>query len=593
LIISPHSPTRLYFAANKLFRSDDRGDTWKVISPDLTRQIDRNTLPVMGRIQSVDAVSKNASTSLFGNIVALDESPLKEGLLYVGTDDGLIQISEDGGQNWLKVEKVGGLPELSYVDYLLASNHSADTVYAAFDTRKNDDLRPHLLRSRDRGKTWQSISGNLPERGTVYCIAEDRVNANLLFAGTEFGLFVTVDGGNYWMQMKSGLPTTQVRDIAIHQGENDLVLATFGRGFYVLDNYSPLRILSKQFVKQPFALFPVEDSWMFMQSRGKSNMGETYYAAKNPPVGAVFTYYLKDSIKTLKQTRKAKEKKALKEGKAISYPSWDELRAEDTEEAPYLVFTVRDSKGSVVRRLKASASSGTHRVVWDFRYPDFSPVQSSQGRSRSRKSRRQNSDSGMLAMPGTYTVEAARVVRSTTTPFKGKESFQAKILANTTLPASDRKALVAFQKKITGLLRVVQGTGQLLSSLQTEVKSMRKAVYRTPEAGNGLDKELQILQKKLELLNRELSGDDTISSRNANQPPSISGRVYGLVYGQWQSTSAPTTTMRDQYKIAGELFQPVLADIRQIAGKDLPALQKQLEKLKAPWTPGRIPDWKF
>ncbi|MCK5878983.1 MAG: glycosyl hydrolase [Holophagae bacterium] len=592
LIVSPHSATRLYFAANKLFRSDDRGNTWNEVSPDLTRQIDRNTLPVMGRIQSVDAVAKNASTSLFGNIVALDESPLAEGLLYVGTDDGLIQISEDGGQNWRKMEKIGGLPELSYVDYLLASNHQADTVYAAFDMRKNNDLKPHLFRSRDRGKTWQAITSDLPERGTVYCIAEDHVNPNLLFVGTEFGLFVTVDGGNHWIQMKNGLPTTQVRDIAIHQGENDLVLGTFGRGFYVLDNYTPLRKLSEQLVKQPFVLFPVEDSWMFMQSRGKSNMGETHYAAKNPPVGAVFTYYLKDGIKTLKQIRKAKEKKALKADKPVPYPSWEELRNEDTETAPYLLFTVRDSEDNIIRRLKSSASSGTHRVVWDFRYPDVSPERGG-AEGHARRPRRQNGDSGMLTMPGSYTIEAAKVVRGSITQLEDKQSFQAKILANTTLPASDRKELVAFQQKISGLLRAVQGTGQLLSDLQKEVQAMKKAVYRTPEAGNELNQKLQALEKKLESLDRKLNGDDTISSRNANQPPSISSRVYGLVYSQWRSTSAPTTTMRNQYRIAGELFQPVLADIGGIAGKELPALQKQLETLKAPWTPGRIPDWKF
>ena len=592
LIISPHSPTRLYFAANKLFRSDDRGNTWEVVSPDLTRQIDRNTLPVMGRIQSVDAVAKNASTSLFGNIVALDESPLVEGLLYVGTDDGLIQISEDGGKNWRKVEKIGGLPELSYVDYLLASNHQKDTVFAAFDTRKNNDLRPHLFKSPDRGKTWQSIARGLPERGTVYCIAEDHINSNLLFVGTEFGLFVTLDGGKHWVQMKGSLPTTQVRDIAIKRGENDLVLATFGRGFYVLDDYSPLRRLSEQLVKQPFVLFPVKDSWMFMESRGKSNMGETHYAAKNPPMGAVFTYYLKDSIKTLKQIRKAKEKKALKEKKPVPYPSWDELRREDTETAPYLLFTVRDSDGNIVRRLKSSASSGTHRVVWDFRYPDVSPVRGgSEGLAG--RSRKQNGDSGMLAMPGVYSVEAATVVRGNITPLKGKQSFQAKILANTTLPAADRKELVAFQHKISSLLRAVQGTGQLLSDLQKEVKAMKTAAYRTPEASNELNQKLQAVEKKLESLNRRLNGDNTISSRNANQPPSISSRVYGLVYSQWRSTSSPTMTMQKQYRIAGELFQPILGKIREIATKELPDLQTQLENLKAPWTPCRIPDWKF
>ncbi len=592
LIISPHSPTRLYFAANKLFRSDDRGNTWKVISPDLTRQINRNTLPVMGRIQSVDAVAKNASTSLFGNIVALDESPLAEGLLYVGTDDGLIQISENGGKTWREIERIGNLPKLSYVDYILASGHQSDTVYAAFDTRKNNDLRPHLFRSRDRGKTWKSISANLPARGTVYCIAEDSVNPNLLFVGTEFGLFVTLDGGGNWLQMKAGLPTTQVRDIAIHRGEDDLILATFGRGFYVLDNYAPLRTLSAEIVTQPFKLFPVKNALMFIPKRGKPNMGETHYAAKNPPLGAVFTYYLKERIKTLRQIRQEKEKKALKRGERIPYPSWDELAAEDTEIPPYLVFTVRDSQGNVVRRLKATASSGIHRIIWDFRYPAVSPIRNGKTPPSGEK-HKANNDSGMLAMPGIYTIEAAKVVRGTVTSFAEKQTFRAELLANTTLPAPDRKERVSFQRQVSELLRAVQGSVDLLSELKNKVESMRTAVYRTPGAGLELDQKLRTLEKELRELDRKLNGNKTISSRNGSQPPSISGRVYELVYGQWRSTAAPTATMRTQYRITGKLFQPLLATLQKISEKQIPVLEKQLEDLKAPWTPGRVPEWKF
>ncbi|MGA8861800.1 MAG: glycosyl hydrolase, partial [Candidatus Sulfotelmatobacter sp.] len=187
VIISPHSHTRIYFAANKLFRSDDRGDTWKEISGDLTRQIDRNKLPVMGRVWEPDAVAKNQSTSFYGNIVALSESPKKEGLIYVGTDDGLIQVTADGGSSWTKYEKFAGVPDETYVSRLAASRYDANTVYAAFDNHKNEDFKPYLLRSTDAGKTWASIAGNLPENGPVLAFAEDTVNADLLFAGTEFG----------------------------------------------------------------------------------------------------------------------------------------------------------------------------------------------------------------------------------------------------------------------------------------------------------------------------------------------------------------------------------------------------------------------
>ncbi|MGD8322368.1 MAG: glycosyl hydrolase, partial [Gemmatimonadota bacterium] len=227
LLVSPHSHTRLYHAANKVFRSDDRGDSWIEISPDLTRQLDRNTLPVMGRVWGPDAVAKNASTTIYGTIVTLDESPVTEGLLYVGTDDGLIQVTEDGGGAWRKIERFPGVPERTYVNMVLASRHDAGTVYAAFNNHKNGDFTPYLLESTDEGRSWTSIASDLPERGSVYAIAEDPVVPDLLFAGTEFGVYFSRDGGGHWVELQGGgFPTVGVRDLAIQGRENDLVLAT-------------------------------------------------------------------------------------------------------------------------------------------------------------------------------------------------------------------------------------------------------------------------------------------------------------------------------------------------------------------------------
>lgn len=320
IIVSPHHPHRLYFAANKLFRSDDRGDTWQVVSPDLTRQLDRNKLPVFGKIQSPEAVAKNASTSFYGNIVALDESPVREGLLYVGTDDGLIQVSMDGGQNWVKYEKFPGVPDMTYVAYILASQHDENVVYACFDGRKQNDLKPYVLKSTDKGKTWQAITANLPQRGTVYCIAEDHVDKDLLFVGTEFGVWFSSNGGRIWTKLSAGLPTTCVMDMAIQKRENDLVIATFGRGFYILEDYSPLRGLSTTKLDTEALIFPIKPALAYVQSGTKYGQGSTYYTNPNPPVGAVFTWYLKETPKTLRQQRKDQEKDLWKKKKDIEYP---------------------------------------------------------------------------------------------------------------------------------------------------------------------------------------------------------------------------------------------------------------------------------
>lgn len=585
LIISPHASTRLYFAANKLFRSDDRGDTWQAVSPDLTRQIDRNTLPVMGRIQSVDAVSKNASTSFFGNIVALSESPLQEGFLAIGTDDGLIQLSEDGGKNWQKQEKFKDVPELTYVSSVLASQHDRNLLYATFDGRKNNDLAPHILKSDNRGKSWQVISANLPAILPVYTIEEDPVNPGLLFIGTELGVYFSIDAGKKWLQLKGGLPTIAVYDLAIQKRECDLVLGTFGRGIYILDDYSPLRLITEEKFKSENSIFPIKDGLMFIPHRDRSAQGHSYYTAENPPVGVTFTYYLKDTIETQKQKRQKAEKRAIKKGEPIRYPTVAELQAEDEEEAPYLLFTITDAPGNVIRRLKAPPKTGINRLVWDFRYPSPRPVR------EEREGASEQQDSGILALPGNYQVTMGQVVKGAYTELVGPTRFKTQILAQTTLPAPDRQVLVAFQQQAAELTRAVQGAVRLTGEFDQRITLIKKAIHLTPIAGHSLLAQANALEEQLLSIRRALTGDETLNKRNENQPPSISERVNTVVYGQWRSTSAPTQTMREQYRIAGNEFAPQLEKIKLLKS-GLEALEEKLEALGAPWTPGRIPEWK-
>ncbi len=594
LILSPHSHTRLYFAAQRIFRSDDRGATWRPVSPDLTRQIDRNKLKVMGRVWSVDTVAKNASTSFYGNIVSLDESPVQEGLIYAGTDDGLIQVTEDGGATWRKGEKFPGVPDTTYVSRLLASQHDANVVYAAFENHKTGDFRPYVQRSADRGRTWTSITADLPQRGSVYALAEDHVKRNLLFAGTEFGVFFTPDGGGRWIQLKGGIPTIIVKDLSIQKRENDLVAATFGRGFYVLDDYAPLRQATAEMLEQEAALLDVKDAWMYVPAvplglKEKSFQGAGYFTAPNPPFGAVFTYYLKDEIRTLKKQRQEREKEIIKKGGDVFYPTWEELRAEDREEEPSIVLTVTDEDGAIVRRLTGPVTAGYQRVAWDLRYPPFTPTDL---KPPADDDPFQDPPAGPMAAPGRYTVSLARRAQGKETPLGTPRSFQATTLGTATLPARDREALLAFQKKTGRLQRAALGAVQTAKEAQARLDHLKKALLDTPGADASLSGEARALEARLKDLTMALTGDPTVASRNEPTPPSIVDRVQTIVYGHWTSTSDPTATHRQAYDLAASEFGGVLDKLRLLVEGDIKRLEERAESAGAPWTPGRVPRWR-
>ena len=320
-VLSPHAPTRLYLAGSRVFRSDDRGESWRAISPDLTRQIDRDTLPVMGKVWGPDAVWKNVFTTDLGVATAFDESPLREGLLYYGTDEGLVQVSEDGGQSWRKIEQFPGVPDQTYVSDLAASRHDANVVYAAFNRHKRGDFAAYLLKSADRGRTWTSIAGSLPARHVVWTILEDAEERDLAFVGTEFGLFFTADGGRQWTALGGGMPTIAVRDLAIDASGTDLVVATFGRGFYVLDDYAPLREAATAFQKDAH-IFAGKPAMLSVPETGRArgSQGEQHWMGENQPEGAVFTYWVRDAARTLRQRRQDLARAAEQKKETPAYP---------------------------------------------------------------------------------------------------------------------------------------------------------------------------------------------------------------------------------------------------------------------------------
>ncbi len=593
LIISPHDPHRLYYGANKLFRSDDRGDSWKRVSGDLTRQIDRNTLPVMGRVWSVDAVAKNNSTSFYGTIVSLDESPLQEGLLYAGTDDGLIQVSEDGGNHWRRQEKFGKVPKMSYVSDIVASLHDVNTVYASFDNHKKGDFTPYILRSDDRGKSWKDISGDLPERGTVYAIAQDHVRADLLFVGTEFGVFFTNDGGKHWIQLKGGIPTIACRDLAIQRRENDLVVGTMGRGFYVLDDYSPLRKVDAKLLEREAVLFDLRDAWLYhpatpLGGAKKASQGDGFFVADNPPFGAVFTYYLKDGYRSLREQRRKKEKETEKKGGDNLYPSWDELRKEDEEHSPAVILVVRDDHDRVVRRVPGKTGKGIHRTAWDLRLPAPHPASTKEWKAPDPWTPHPK---GPPVLPGSYSVQLYKRVEGVTTALTDPVSFEVTPLNLAKLTAQDRGETLEFRKETAELRRAVMGAQRSVGEAQNRIDHLRVALRETPGADPSLMDELDRIEARLHALRTLLNGDRTVSSRSEPVTLGLAQRVARASWG-WDNSSAPTQSQRQNVEIAREQFlDEVLPELKRILETDLPAFEEKLEKLGAPWTPGRVPEY--
>ncbi len=593
LVLSPHAPTRLYFAANRVFRSDDRGDSWKTISGDLTRQIDRDKLPVMGKVWGPDAVARHNHTSFFGNVVALAESPKTEGLLYAGTDDGLLQVTEDGGKSWRKIERFPGVPAGTYVARLLASQHAAATVYAVSNNHKNGDFAPYLLVSNDLGKTWRSLAGSaldgkLPHE-PVLALAEDHVEPHLLFAGTERGLYFTADGGKRWSRLKGGLPTIAVRDLAIQRRENDLIVGTFGRGIYVLDDYSPLRSFKAPVLEAEAHLFPVKDALLYVPTRqyglrGKSFLGEAFYVADNPPFGATVTYHLKGPLLTAKQKRQAAEK----EGKAAA-PTKEQLRDEEEEEAPAVLLTIADSTGAVVRTLTGPVTKGVHRVAWDLREPAATLPRPQPGGDEDVF---REPPGGPLVMPGTYKVALAVRAQGTVRSLGEAREFKVVVPAPTTATPAERKELFEFQRKVTRLQRAVAGALEAAQGLEQRLGQIKQALDHVPGA-TAKDKALaRSLEKRNRAVLRALRGDVVLRKHAENVPLSIAGRVGKIASEQRFSLSRPTKTHQEAYAIAGAELAAELGKLRALIDGDLRALEKALDAAGAPWTPGRLPEWK-
>ncbi|MEM9328142.1 MAG: glycosyl hydrolase, partial [Bacteroidota bacterium] len=540
VLISPHNPNRLYFGSQRVWRSDDRGDSWSAISEDLTTNTNRYELALMGRVWSTDDLYDNGAMSKYATLTNISESPLVEGLIYTGSDDGLVHVSENAGDNWQPVTPTG-IPERSFINDIEASSHVEDRVYAIVDAHKFGDYRPLLYVSENRGNSWRSIAGNLPATTIVWILKEDPMDPNLLFIGTEYGIYFSPDRGNQWIRLNGGVPTIPFRDIELHPRDNDLVGASFGRGFYVLDDYSPLRDLSRAIKEKTNILFTVRDAWWYipsepMQAKGSPTLGSDSFVAENPPYGALLTYYLTDVPQSRKEKRKASEKSLREEGKNTPFPGWDQLEDELNTPEPQALLLIRDKDEQPVRWLKSEAKEGLNRVSWDLRFAPPHPINLSTPGFTPPWA---GSPQGPLVQPGTYSAQLYLYYQGRLEAQGSPQSFEVKPVPNLS-QGTEAEQVSIFQRQTSELYRQISVSDRRMGEASERIRYLKAALTETAAATPELFAQLDTLSTQLAALRGTLNGDRARAQLNESSTPSISGRVGMVIYGHWSTRQNPT-----------------------------------------------------
>jgi len=576
ILVSPHNPARLYFASYRVWKSESRGDDWEPISGDLTRNEERITLPIMGRQQSWDNAWDVGAMSNYNTITSLSESPIQEGLLYAGTDDGFIQVSENGGDSWRAIPVTNlGLPARSFVNDIKADLYDVNTVYVALDNHKEGDFNPYLYKSSDKGLTWKSISNNIPKRTLVWRMVQDNVKKNLLFAATEYGVYTSLNGGDSWQKLP-GTPTISFRDITIQKRENDLVAASFGRGFFVLDDYSALREFTESNLNQKGKLFSPRPAKWFVPRSNTGNTGADYYFAKNPEYGAVFTYHLADDYKTQKQIRVSKEKKIKNSN--IPFPGWDALDAEGRESTAKVILTIHDGAGNIINKVSQKASKGSHRIAWDLTH--FNPFAISSDGS----SRRRYGGGGAMVIPGNYSASLHLEKEGSVTPLDGPISFEVKPIREGVLKGASYEDYDSFRVALTELMKEMNAVQDVFSESIKKHKALKVALSRSNIAPGPIEGQLASLDNEINAINK-LSGSPSRSEIGERNPATMQSYLYNAMNGM-ENSYGPTGINKKSFEIAKKMLTTIKAKVEALDSSITP-IEKALKAAGAPYINGQ------
>lgn len=528
IVISPHDPKTLYFGGNRVFVSKDRGDTWTA-GPDITRGENRDTLAIMGVTPGPDMLARNDGVGAWGTITSLAESAQQAGLLWAGTDDGLLQLSRDAGKTWTNVtDRLPGPAKKGRISRVEPGHAEAGTIYVSLDRHQDDDFAPYLLVSKDFGQTWRSITAGLPPAGWINVVKEHPRNPQLLFVGTETGLFVSLDGGAAWTRFTHGFPTVPVDDLVIHPRDNDLVVATHGRALWVLDDITPLSELTAARANATSFVFTPRPAILAQRWKHESYSAQRVFIGPNPPFGAMVSYFLRSA---------AKEP---------------------------VTITIRDKGGAVLRTLTGSADAGLNRVVWDLR----SAPPASLANAR-----------GPFVVPGVYTatVRAAGAEQRVELRVDADPAFP--------LPDAERTARREFLTNVQALQSELATASARLQNVRAQVGALETQLKAQTDAPAGVTAALAALQKSLaDAQSRVGGGGGGGGEEGGGGGGGLRGRVGGLFTeldgsGIHQGTlSGPTVAQRQRLEAARADAKAALAAVERALGADLTAVNDAVAK---------------
>ncbi len=541
-MISPHDPNVIYTTAERVFRTTDEGKTWTAISPDLTRN-DKSKQVSSGGPLTKD----NTSVEYYDTVFTIAESPVQKDLLWAGTDDGWIQVSRDGGRNWANVTPKG-IPEWSLVSLIEASPHNAGTAYAAVDTHKLDDYRPYIFKTTDFGKTWTKITSGIPDGAYTHAVREDPVRKNLLYAGTDTGVYVSFDGGTNWQSLQLNLPNSPIHDLIVKN--DDLVVATHGRSFWILDDLTPLRAANKQAAAEAVLYKPrltYRLRWPDFFERHQP-VGENpptgvivYYYFPAPPKGTVTLEFLDASGKVVRRYSNEEKKEAE------TPPEWpDQTPPEE----------------------KIPTDVGVNRFAWDLRSQGPTPLAGEPGAEFRNR--------GPMVPPGTYQVRLTAEGKSYTAPLELKLDPRVK--------ASNEDVLkqVELGRKIVAQVSEIHEAVAAIREVRTETRGLAKRVGDDARYASLVAATKDFDKKSLDLEAQLLQVNSKSSESNLNYPVLIDERLHGLLFSVEAADAAPTKQQYEVFEALEKEAQPLLAQCHELMAKDLPALNEMVNKQNIP-----------
>ena len=587
VVVSTHDHMTIYYGGNYLFKSTNRGDSWTRVGSDLTTGADRNRLAISGKVPDKTTLSRHDGVEEYPTITTIGESPVSPSVLWAGTDDGNLQVTRDGGKTWKNVApRVPGLPKGTYVSRIIASKYAEGTAYATFDGHRADDYSIYVFLTTDYGETWKLIRNGIPDNaGSVHVVREHPRDANLLFVGTEFGLWVSWDRGANWSALKNNFPTVPVDDLQIQARENDLVLGTHGRSIWVLDDLTPIEKMASTVANADDTFFQPRAATLWFLRARRWSAGQKMFTAKNPPYGALLTYYLKNAVPPEEKKAEKSDDKDKKEK-----PAEEDKSQKDTaplKKEGKVKITVYDKDNKALREMDGPGAMGLNRTNWDLRYdPAAEPT----------PEQKEAMDAGYYEGPRGPRVDPGEYSVHIKTPgAAGKEATQNVTVEEDpriTMSAADRAARRAALDELYGLAKTAAKDRKSILGLQSALKTAREQWKKEADKKDGLkipediQKQTDELQKKVDEVakkyNREREGLGNAGPPFEWLPAPLPYQVQGLMedIDDFYAKPGPQQTEK-----ISEL-KPQVADastkVKKLLDEDLPALNKKMNEAGIP-----------